>query len=207
MKQKVPPCGIVAAAGTQEMMQAILLVLRDLQESLGQSGRFLRVTQAETITQIKQKMAPAGPAALPEILVFGMSQKDAACIDDLLQIAGHNPQVQILLLVSRDVQAQISYRCRKYQIYVLALPLKKQVLSEMLRMNLTLRGRMMEKEVELQRLRKKMNELSVVTKAKCLLIQMRSMTEEEAHHYLERRAMEEGQTKMEIAAGIIRVYS
>ena len=74
-------------------------------------------------------------------------------------------------------------------------------------MNLTLRGRMMEKEVELQRLRKKMNELSVVTKAKCLLIQMRSMTEEEAHHYLERRAMEEGQTKMEIAAGIIRVYS
>ena len=77
----------------------------------------------------------------------------------------------------------------------------------MLRMCLTMRSRLMEKEEELQRMRKKTNEMSIVTKAKCLLIQMRQMTEEEAHYYLEKRAMDEGLSKREVAMGIINMYS
>ena len=49
--------------------------------------------------------------------------------------------------------------------------------------------------------------MSIVTKAKCLLIQMRQMTEEEAHYYLEKRAMDEGLSKREVAMGIINMYS
>ena len=136
-----------------------------------------------------------------------MSARDTACIDDLLLLAGKNPQLQTVLLVRREVQAQLAYRCRKYQIYVLSLPLRTQILTEMLRMCLTMRSRLMEKEEELQRMRKKTNEMSIVTKAKCLLIQMRQMTEEEAHYYLEKRAMDEGLSKREVAMGIINMYS
>ena len=136
-----------------------------------------------------------------------MSRNDAACLDDLLLIAGKNPLLQIVLLVRSEVQAQIAYRCRNYQIYVLSLPLRRQVLTEMLRMLLHMRGRLMEKEEELQRMRRKMNEMGVVTRAKCLLIQMRQMTEEEAHYYLEKKAMDEGSTKREIALGIINLYT
>ena len=64
-----------------------------------------------------------------------------------------------------------------------------------------------EKEEELQRMRKKTNEMSITTKAKCLLIQKRKMTEEQAHHYLEKKAMDEGLTKREVAVGIINMYS
>ena len=207
MKQTVPPCSVLAAAGTQEMMKAILTVLRDLQASLAHTGLQLRVTQAGTITEIKQQMAPPGARACPELLLFSMSARDTACIDDLLLLAGKNPQLQTVLLVRREVQAQLAYRCRKYQIYVLSLPLRTQILTEMLRMCLTMRSRLMEKEEELQRMRKKTNEMSIVTKAKCLLIQMRQMTEEEAHHYLEKRAMDEGLSKREVAMGIINMYS
>ena len=87
------------------------------------------------------------------------------------------------------------------------MPLRRQILTEMLRMLLYMRGRLMEKEDELQRMRRKMNEMSVVTRAKCLLIQMRQMTEEEAHYYLEKKAMDEGSTKREIAQGIINWYT
>lgn len=189
------------------MMKAILTVLRDLQQSLAQTGLQLHVTQAQTITEIKQKMAPCGASALPELLLFGMTSKDAACIDDLLLLVGKNPQLQTVLLVRREAQAQIAYRCRKYQIYVLPLPLRTQILTEMLRMCLTMRNRLMEKEEELQRMRKKTNEMSITTKAKCLLIQKRKMTEEQAHHYLEKKAMDEGLTKREVAVGIINMYS
>ena len=139
--------------------------------------------------------------------MYSMSRSDAACLDDLLLIAGKNPLLQIVLLVRSEVQAQIAYRCRNYQIYVLSLPLRRQVLTEMLRMLLHMRGRLMEKEEELQRMRRKMNEMGVVTRAKCLLIQMRQMTEEEAHYYLEKKAMDEGSTKREIALGIINLYT
>lgn len=207
MKQTIPPCGVVAAAGTAEMMQAILLVLRDVQDFAQQTGSALRITQAQSVTQIRQRLAPAGAAAVPELVIFAMSQKDAACMDDLLLTAGKNPRTQILLLTGREMYAQTAYRCRKYPIYVLTLPLKRQVLAEMLRMYLTMRSRLLEKEADLQRLRKKMNEITIVTKAKCLLIQERQMTEEGAHYYLEKRAMDDGQTKLEVAAAIIRMYS
>ena len=58
MKQTVPPCSILAAAGTQEMMNVILSILRELQSSVQQTGLLLRVTQARTITEIKQKAVP-----------------------------------------------------------------------------------------------------------------------------------------------------
>ena len=74
-------------------------------------------------------------------------------------------------------------------------------------MLLVMSGRILVKEGELQRMHKKMSEVGIVTKTKCVLIRMRQMTEEEAHYYLEKRAMDEGLTKKEVAAGIIRMYS
>ena len=207
MKQTVPPCSILAAAGKQETMDVILSILRELQLSVQQTGLLLRISQAGTITEIKQKVVPSGAVPRPEILLYSMSRNDTACLDDLLLIAGKNPLLQIVLLVRSEVQAQIAYRCRKYQIYVLSMPLRRQVLTEMLRMLLYMRGRLMEQEEELQRMRRKINEMSVVTRAKCLLIQMRQMTEEEAHYYLEKKAMDEGSTKREIAQGIINMYT
>ncbi len=206
MKKTVKPCGIVAAAGNEELLKSMLQILRDLQPSSDSAGPALRVSQARTITEIKQKMAPTGTAAPPELLLFGMSEKDAACLDDLLMISGKNPQLQMMLLVRKDLQPRIAYRCRNYQIHVFSLPLRSQVLSEMISMMLSMRARILEKEEELSRMRKKLKEIGVVTKAKCVLIQTRGMTEEEAHHYLEKHAMDEGLTKMEVATSIIRIY-
>ena len=85
------------------MMKAILTVLRDLQTSLAHTGLQLRVTQAGTITEIKQQMAPPGARACPELLLFSMSARDTACIDDLLLLAGKNPQLQTVLLVRQQI--------------------------------------------------------------------------------------------------------
>lgn len=207
MKQARPPCGIVAAAGTEEMLQALLLAIRDVQESIQMTGPPLRVSKAASLMEVRRCMAPAGAASVPEILLWSLARKDAACLEELLLMTGKNAGLQVLLLVSRELHAQIAYRCRQYPVYVLPLPLKRQVLSEMLRMILYMRGRVQEREEELVRLRKKMNEIGIVTKAKCLLIQERHMTEEEAHHYLEKEAMDHGRTRREVAVDIIRKYS
>ena len=57
MKQTNASCGIVAAAGTEEMMQSILLVLRDVQKASESTGPSLRVTRAYTLAEIRQAMS------------------------------------------------------------------------------------------------------------------------------------------------------
>ena len=207
MKQTNASCGIVAAAGTEEMMQSILLVLRDVQKAIPSTGLSLRVTKAYTSAEIRQALSSAGSAPPPDILLCSLTGKGAMSIDDLLMLSGRNPLLQIILLTGKDAREQIAFRCRKYPVYVFSLPLRRQILEEVLRMNLFMSGRVLEKESELQRMRKKLNEVGIVTKAKCLLIQMRQMTEEEAHYYLEKRAMDEGLSKKEVAAAVIRLYS
>ena len=207
MKQTNASCGIVAAAGTEEMMQTILQVLRDVQKAAESTGPSLRVTKAYTLAEIRQAMSPAGSAAPPGILLCSLTGKGALSIDDLLMLSGRNPHLLIILLTGKDAREKIAFRCRKYPIYVFSLPLRRQILEEILRMLLFMSGRILDKEGELQRMRKKLNEVGIVTKAKCLLIQMRQMTEEEAHYYLEKRAMDEGLPKKEVAAAVIRLYS
>lgn len=56
-------------------------------------------------------------------------------------------------------------------------------------------------------IRSKMNESGVVTRAKCPLIRMRKMTEEESNYYLEKKAMDEGSIKREIVQGIINLFT
>ena len=152
MKQTVSPCGIIAAAGTEETMQAILQILGDVQTLTRSSGPPLRIVQARTVTEIAQAASSSAAAAPPEILLFGMSRKESAAMDELLMISSTNPQMQIILLVGKEVEAQIGYRCKKYPVYVMTLPLRRRILTEMVRVILNMRMRLMEREEELKRM-------------------------------------------------------
>lgn len=52
----------------------------------------------------------------------------------------------------------------------------------------------------------KYTELKIISRAKILLMRQFSMSEAQAHRYLEKRAMDMGRTKKAIAEGIIRSY-
>ena len=54
------------------------------------------------------------------------------------------------------------------------------------------------------KLKAKMEEIRIVNRAKMLLIEKRGMSEEEAHHYLEKEAMNSGTTKQKVAEAIAR---
>ncbi|MBO7638525.1 MAG: ANTAR domain-containing protein [Treponema sp.] len=55
-------------------------------------------------------------------------------------------------------------------------------------------------------LKDKMEEIKVVNRAKMLLMQNMSMTEQEAHRYLEKEAMDRGKKRIAIAEDIIKTY-
>ena len=55
-----------------------------------------------------------------------------------------------------------------------------------------------------EKLRRRLDEMGLITRAKCLLIEKRHLTEEEAHRYLEQEAMNHSLTKREVAQDVIR---
>ena len=52
----------------------------------------------------------------------------------------------------------------------------------------------------------KMEEIRLVNRAKWLLIECLSMTEADAHRYIEKTAMDTGSKRREVAESIIRTY-
>ena len=55
-------------------------------------------------------------------------------------------------------------------------------------------------------LEEKMDEIRLVNRAKWILISRLSMTEEDAHRYIEKRAMNQCVSKKEIALDLIKTY-
>lgn len=112
-------------------------------------------------------------------------------------------KIGVLLLVKGDLFSQVSYKVRGSGIFVLARPLKGQTLVEAVGVMDTMRLRLYELSEENQKLRRRLNEMTLVTRAKCLLIERRHMTEEEAHRFLEQEAMNNSLTKKEVAQNLI----
>ncbi len=55
-------------------------------------------------------------------------------------------------------------------------------------------------------LREKMEDIRAVNRAKWLLIEHLSMTEQDAHYYIEKQAMDTRLSRREVAEHIIRTY-
>ena len=59
---------------------------------------------------------------------------------------------------------------------------------------------------DVQRLQEKMEDLRLIGRAKCLLIQYSHMTEQEAHRWIEQRSMDQRVTRRRVAEEILQKY-
>ena len=199
MKGRNKTCNVLAAAGKEESIQLLRQILRGV-SGAGQ----LRVLQAATLEQIRRGVSGAGAQAPADLLIAVMPLSDGTGVEGIIDVAQRHPQLMSILLVRQEAYEQVSYQCRNQQVFVIAMPFKRQVLAEAASFMLRLRAVMDDKDKELARLRKNLSEIRVITRAKLYLIQTRGMTEEEAHYYLEKEAMDRSLTKKEVAEEILR---
>ncbi len=199
MKGRNKTCNVLTAAGKEESIQLLRQILRGV-SGAGQ----LRVLQAATLEQIRRGVSGAGAQAPADLLIAVMPLSDGTGVEGIIDVAQRHPQLMTILLVRQEAYEQVSYQCRNQQVFVIAMPFKRQVLAEAASFMLRLRTVMDDKDKELARLRKNLSEIRVITSAKIRLVQTRQMTEEEAHYYLEKEAMDRSLTKKEVAEEILR---
>ena len=112
----------------------------------------------------------------------------------------------VLTFVKGDRYEQIAYKLEEYGVITLAKPVDRASLVISVRMLKAMRAKLVKMETQRSSLESKMREIRLVNRAKLLLVERLSMTEEEAHRFIEKQAMDSCVKKGEIAENIIKTY-
>ena len=125
MKGRSKTCYILAAAGKEESIQ----LLRQILKGVSGAGQ-LRIQQAVTLEQIRRGVSGAGAQAPADLLIAVMPLSDGTGVEGIIDVAQRHPQLMSILLVRQEAYEQVTYQCRNQQIFVIAMPFKRQVLAE-----------------------------------------------------------------------------
>ncbi|MEE3333803.1 MAG: ANTAR domain-containing protein [Ruminococcus sp.] len=91
-------------------------------------------------------------------------------------------------------------------VMVISKPINKRLFANLLHYSAGFKNRLIPSIEESEKLRSEMEEMKVINRAKLLLIQCLSMTENQAHRYIEHQAMNMRKSKLDIAKQVIRTY-
>lgn len=123
----------------------------------------------------------------------------------------------VILIIQNELADEISAKVSDYGVLVVSKPISRQLFYQALKLALASKKRMSgliltSKEKmsglisENNLLQKKIEEIRLVTRAKCVLIQYLNMTEEQAHRYIEKQAMDMRTTRKDISQNILKNY-
>ncbi len=126
--------------------------------------------------------------------------------DDLAMRVAEVTDAGIVLLAAASLLEELADKVEDYGVYVLEKPISRQLFYHSLRLLKVAGKRQRYLKEENSKLRSKIQEMSLVNKAKCLLVQYRGFSEEQAHKYVERQAMDRRCSRLDIAQRILTEY-
>lgn len=110
----------------------------------------------------------------------------------------------ILLLAPAPLFEEISYRVEGYGIICVTNPFDQFYFYNMIKAAIAMRYKIQVLSSQTTKLKVQMEEIKQVNRAKMLLMQNLSMTEQEAHRHIEKDAMDRGMKKTAVALEIIK---
>ena len=113
---------------------------------------------------------------------------------------------QVILLVKREFFEAMSAVCENEGILTISKPVNKYIFMSALSLARSAYNKLRKVHHENDQLRKKIEDIRIVDRAKCILISLFNMSEKEAHRYIEKQAMDMRITKRAVAERIIKTY-
>lgn len=112
----------------------------------------------------------------------------------------------VLLLVKSEVYDQVCDKVEDSGVFTIGKPMTRQSFYSAVKLLTAMTARLTRMEKQNRTLQEKMADIRVVNRAKWLLIQRHRMTEEDAHYFIEKQAMDTRLSRREVAENIIRTY-
>jgi len=112
----------------------------------------------------------------------------------------------VVLLVKTELAPMITDAATEAGVLLVTKPVLPQLFEQTIRVGVACRNRMLLYKSENERLQKKYEELKIVDRAKCLLIEHLRITEDEAHHVLEKEAMNARISRVRVAKKVLERF-
>ena len=126
--------------------------------------------------------------------------------DDFAVYASEQTDSGIILIVDNDKLYDIDSAAEDAGVFVLPKPISPEFFYQAVKLLIASRKRVSYLESENVKLQKKIEEIRLIDRAKCILIQYLQMTEQQAHKYIEKQAMNLRQSRVATAESILKTY-
>lgn len=174
---------------------------RDFFAGIFQNMREMRITEVKTAGEARRVLLDTDI----DLVIINAPLPDEKGWD--LAIAFSKMVTSGVVLLAPAVHSdEIAARVEEYGVFVLAKPLSKPVFFQALRVILAAGKRLALLKEENRRLQQKIQDVRIIDRAKCTLIQYLNMTEHQAHHYIEKQAMDLRISRREVSEEILKTY-
>lgn len=112
----------------------------------------------------------------------------------------------VLLLVRAEIAEQVQDQVEHHGIYVVQKPIVRSVLQSALRFVWASHYRMEQISKNQTRLKQQLEDVKIIDRAKCCLIELLGMSEATAHRHIEKQAMDLRKSRRSVAEDILRTY-
>lgn len=116
---------------------------------------------------------------------------------------GHSKETVALMFTSADLHEETTQLVYRHGVYTLPRPASRNLVETALDWMAATRERLRRTQKKTLSIEEKMQEIRLVNKAKWLLIEKHGFSEQEAHRYLEKQAMDRSLSRRTIAEEVI----
>jgi len=113
---------------------------------------------------------------------------------------------QVILLVESGSFDSVSAACEDDGVLIIAKPVDKSLLWSALSLARSVQNRVKRILAENAQLKQKIEDIRIIDRAKLILISSMKMSEQEAHRYIEKQAMDIRSSRRIVAEGILKRY-
>jgi len=139
-----------------------------------------------------------------EIVIVDTPLPDESGVELALGLCGGSAGV--MLVVKSEIYDRVAYKVEDRGVLTVCKPNSRQALYSAVRLLAATNARLSSLEAKNKTLQEKMADIRAVNRAKWLLIERMSMSEADAHYFIEKQAMDARVSRREVAENIIRSY-
>lgn len=126
--------------------------------------------------------------------------------EKLAQEAADSTTAGVILFVRAALESETEERLMPYGVFVLPKPLSGAMFTKVVRLSLAASHRLKGFRNQTDKLHQELENTRLIHRAKGILMEYLSMTEPQAHKYLEKQAMDLRITKTEVAKRLLSTY-
>lgn len=114
---------------------------------------------------------------------------------------------QVILVVKSEYFDVISSACENDGVLTISKPVDRAIFWSALKLAGSVQSRLKRMQTEDGKVKQKIEDIRIINRAKWILITHFSMSEQEAHRFIEKQAMDMRSSKRSIAEGILNTYA